>query len=102
MERRVMSGTKLDAATDIRVVVREKYGAIAEGKSCGCGCGCTLDDPSTATAEGAAAVLGQIGYSAEQQAAVPEGANLGLGCGNPLAHAGLMPGETVLDLGSGA
>jgi SAM-dependent methyltransferase len=33
---------------------------------------------------------------------VPEGANLGLGCGNPQAIAGLKPGETVLDLGSGA
>jgi SAM-dependent methyltransferase len=33
---------------------------------------------------------------------VPEGANLGLGCGNPVALASLKPGETVLDLGSGA
>jgi len=33
---------------------------------------------------------------------VPEGANLGLGCGNPQAIAALRPGETVLDLGSGA
>jgi cyclopropane fatty-acyl-phospholipid synthase-like methyltransferase len=35
-------------------------------------------------------------------AAVPAGAALGLGCGNPLAIAGIRPGETVLDLGSGA
>ena len=33
---------------------------------------------------------------------MPEGANLGLGCGNPQAIAALKPGETVLDLGSGA
>jgi len=33
---------------------------------------------------------------------VPEGADLGLGCGNPQAIAALQPGETVLDLGSGA
>jgi arsenite methyltransferase len=32
----------------------------------------------------------------------PEAANLGLGCGNPLAIASLQPGQTVLDLGSGA
>ena len=43
-----------------------------------------------------------LGYSAEEMAAVPEGANLGLGCGNPQAIAALRPGETVLDLGSGA
>jgi SAM-dependent methyltransferase len=44
----------------------------------------------------------ELGYSAEQAATLPEGANLGLGCGNPLAYAEIKPGETVLDLGSGA
>lgn len=77
---------------DIRDVVREKYGEIAEGKRSGCGCGdgCCPD------------VLLTLGYTAAQQAALPEGADLGLGCGNPLAHAAVRPGETVLDLGSGA
>ena len=28
--------------------------------------------------------------------------NLGVGCGNPVSTANLTPGETVLDLGSGA
>jgi SAM-dependent methyltransferase len=42
------------------------------------------------------------GYSVEDTSAVPAGANLGLGCGNPIALASLRPGETVLDLGSGA
>ncbi len=76
---------------DIREVVREKYGEVAEGKRSGC-CGgdCGPD------------VLLTIGYTAEQKAALPEGADLGLGCGNPLAHAAVRPGETVLDLGSGA
>ena len=99
-----MSGTReaIGERDDVRVVVREKYGAIAERRSCGCGCGCSLDDPSKATAEGTSAVLDQIGYTAEQKAAVPEGSNLGLGCGNPLALAAAKPGETVLDLGSGA
>jgi len=80
---------------DIRTIVREKYGAIADGKESGC-CG------STCGCGGGDAVLTEIGYSADQSAAVPEGANLGLGCGNPLAHAGVRTGETVLDLGSGA
>jgi len=44
----------------------------------------------------------QMGYSPEEVQAVPEGADLGLGCGNPQAIAALQPGETVLDLGSGA
>lgn len=45
---------------------------------------------------------GLLGYTEEELAASPEGANLGLGCGNPTAIASLKPGETVLDLGSGA
>ena len=43
-----------------------------------------------------------MGYSEAELAAVPDGANLGLGCGNPQAIAAMQPGETVVDLGSGA
>jgi SAM-dependent methyltransferase len=43
-----------------------------------------------------------LGYSKEDLQCTPQGANLGLGCGNPQALAMLKPGETVLDLGSGA
>ena len=43
-----------------------------------------------------------MGYGGDDLAAVPEGANLGLGCGNPQAIADLLPGEVVVDLGSGA
>lgn len=75
---------------ETRNIVREKYGEMAKaGSSC---CGGTCGGPS----------LSEIGYSAEQAAAVPVGADLGLGCGNPLAYAAVEPGETVLDLGSGA
>jgi ubiquinone/menaquinone biosynthesis C-methylase UbiE len=84
----------LDPSADPRAVVREKYGAVAEGGTCGCGCcGAEADD---------ATALEALGYTAEQRAAIPQGADLGLGCGNPIAHAELEPGETVLDLGSGA
>jgi arsenite methyltransferase len=85
----------------IRQHVREAYGAVARAESAGCcvpstGC-CAPSDPSVAE------LLSRgIGYSAEETSAVPEGANLGLGCGNPQAIAALQPGETVLDLGSGA
>jgi ubiquinone/menaquinone biosynthesis C-methylase UbiE len=48
-------------------------------------------------------VLYDTGYTAEQIALVPaEAANLSLGCGNPTAMAALRPGETALDIGSGA
>ena len=83
----------LAPGSDPRAVVREKYAAVAEGRACGCGCcGAEADDE---------AALAALGYTAEQRAAIPEGADLGLGCGNPIAHADLAPGETVLDLGSG-
>ena len=82
---------------ELRRAVRERYGAIAEGRSAGCcdsDCGC-----SAGSTEG---VLERIGYRAEQIEAIPVESNLGLGCGSPLAHAEVAPGETVLDLGSGA
>lgn len=78
-------------SNETREVVREKYGEMAKAGSSCCGGGSCADD-----------TLGTIGYTAEQAAAIPEGANLGLGCGNPLAYAEVKPGETVLDLGSGA
>ena len=84
----------LAPGSDPRATVREKYAAVAEGGSCGCGC--------CAAEPGDHAALAALGYTDEQRAAVPEGADLGLGCGNPLAHAQLVAGETVLDLGSGA
>ncbi|CAD7945612.1 unnamed protein product [Amoebophrya sp. A120] len=47
------------------------------------------------------AVSRQLGYTDADMAANQE-ANLGLGCGNPRDFAKLLPGETVMDLGSGA
>ena len=42
------------------------------------------------------------GYSADELATVGLDASASLGCGNPTLLADLRPGETVLDLGSGA
>lgn len=84
----------------IRQQVRARYGEIAREDQRGCGCA-----PSCCTPGGgnpAATDAKTLGYSAEDLASVPEGSELGLGCGNPTAIASIQPGETVVDLGSGA
>ena len=75
----------------VHEVVRDRYGEIARQGSIGGCCGPSAGEVAT-----------RIGYDQAALDAAPEGANLGLGCGAPLAHAALRPGETVLDLGSGA
>ncbi len=90
----------------IRTAVRERYGEIASGTkplvaaSTGGTC-CSPASPQTGCC-GADSQARTLGYSEADLAAVPEGSNLGLGCGNPVAIASLQPGQTVLDLGSGA
>lgn len=79
----------------VRQAVQARYGQIAETRGATSCC-------SDATLLTLTEKAHQVGYSAEETSAVPAGANLGLGCGNPLAIAALRPGETVLDLGSGA
>lgn len=86
-------------STDIKSVVKERYGQAAlrvstGGSSC-CGASAATDqhccDPITSKL-----------YDDLQAAQIPEEALLAsLGCGNPTALAQLNPGETVLDLGSG-
>ena len=85
--------------------VRERYGKIATGELSGCSPAAAAPDASAGggccgTAETATSL--QIGYGRSDLAVVPDGANLGLGCGAPVALLELKPGETVLDLGSGA
>jgi arsenite methyltransferase len=84
--------------TDIKEVVRERYGQAAlrvkNGGSTCCGATPVSDsccDPITTNL-----------YDPAQAAQIPEEALLAsLGCGNPTALAQLNPGEVVLDLGSG-
>ena len=85
--------------SELKEMVRARYGGIAAGTLSDC-CGPTCCDASTPS--DANSKSREMGYSADELAAVPEGANLGLGCGNPQAIASIKPGETVVDLGSGA
>lgn len=93
----------LGQTSDLKTVVKEKYGQaalrVADGNtdasccgSSGC-CGATTEawDPITANL-----------YDEGEMAGIPAEALLAsLGCGNPTALAELREGETVLDLGSG-
>ena len=115
-----MKTNLLSDPEEIREFVRARYGAIVEQAATSCGCGPSCCEGEThasvvaKTAEASATCCApsccggeksygeKLGYSAVELAAVPVGADLGLGCGNPLAIAGIRPGETVLDLGSGA
>jgi len=84
--------------TDIKELVRNRYGSIASAASTSC-CAPTA---ASCCAPDVDAKAVKMGYSQAELAAVPEGANLGLGCGNPQAIAALKPGEVLIDLGSGA
>jgi SAM-dependent methyltransferase len=79
--------TNDDLARDI---VRKAYAATAKGsQSC-----CVV--PSSAK-------VSSLSYSAAERAVgEATGSDLGLGCGNPIGLAKLKPGESVIDLGSGA
>jgi len=82
------------SSSQVHEAVREKYGEIArsvgKGGCCGpssCGCG----DPITSNL-----------YSDSETNDLPADAvAVSLGCGNPTALIELLPGQTVLDLGSG-
>lgn len=99
---------------EIKNNVKQNYGAVARGDAGGCGCCgpscCGPDDAEqqqvsaflTTYASDPQSVAKKIGYTDEDLASLPGEANLGLGCGNPGAMARIQPGQTVLDLGSGA
>jgi arsenite methyltransferase len=82
---------------EIKEMVKEKYGAIAnqsktenQSSCCGSTCGCSSVEFSV-MAEDYATLPGYV----------PD-ADLALGCGLPTEFAGIRPGDTVVDLGSGA
>jgi arsenite methyltransferase len=96
-----MMNTETPTSEDLKALVRDRYGAIAQAASadaqatacCAPGCcgGGAPVDTGLAMNESYAQAPGHVAE-----------ADLGLGCGLPWKEARLLPGETVLDLGSGA
>ena len=80
---------------ELKKIVREKYGEIAEKNSSCCGSSasscCNTDDDLTVFSMDYSSLEG---YNPD--------ADLGLGCGLPTEFAKIKKGDTVVDLGSGA
>jgi SAM-dependent methyltransferase len=88
--------TDLGDPDRVRAAVRARYATAAE-QAAGCGCAPSCCDDGLG-----AKVLDMTGDGYGDVAGYVAEADLGLGCGVPTEHAALKPGETVLDLGSGA
>lgn len=86
----------METIDNIKEAVRQKYGEIAlqskevNQSSC-CGSGCCSTEVYNIMSDDYTALNG---YNQD--------ADLGLGCGLPTAFAKIQPGQTVIDLGSGA
>ena len=85
--------------TDVKDIVKEKYGQAALRARAGAGNACCGGSAAT---DGCCDPITSNLYDATQSGEVPDLAmKASLGCGNPTALAELKAGETVLDLGSG-
>ena len=83
----------------IKEKVKERYGKIAlvgNADSC-CMPGSSCCDPGSPMQSAKI-----IGYDERDLEVIPQSSILGLGCGSPTTFADIRPGETVVDLGSGA
>jgi ubiquinone/menaquinone biosynthesis C-methylase UbiE len=82
----------MQTAEELKKIVKEKYGGIAERSTNSCGC-CSGDEEKdySVLAEDYANL---DGYNPD--------ADLQLGCGLPTKYAMIREGDTVVDLGSGA
>ena len=87
-------------SSEIKSVVKERYGRAARSVAEGAKGSCCATERSAASCC-ADPITGNL-YDAGETEQLPEAALLAsLGCGNPTALAELKPGEVVLDLGSG-
>jgi arsenite methyltransferase len=88
--------------SDLRSMVRERYGAIADQ-----GGGCCTPTTTSGCCGGATGDVIQLDsiaalYEDPDVESLPAGVtDLSLGCGDPVTLASLQPGQTVLDLGAG-
>jgi 2-polyprenyl-3-methyl-5-hydroxy-6-metoxy-1,4-benzoquinol methylase len=83
---------------EVQQIVKEKYGQAALRVFAGAS-SCCAGAPASA---GSCSAITSDLYDSAEANEIPEAAlRASLGCGNPTALAELMPGETVLDLGSG-
>jgi arsenite methyltransferase len=80
--------------TSIKSYVRSHYAEIAKNAGSCC-------EPSSSCCGESAPVNRLVDYG-DLAIELIDGADLGLGCGMPTKDAGIRPGDTVLDLGSGA
>lgn len=83
-------------ASDLKLIVQEKYGKIAATDSASSGGGCCT--PGCCSPEG----ISTFNDSYDHLDGYVPGADLNLGCGIPVESAFIRPGDRVLDLGSGA
>jgi ubiquinone/menaquinone biosynthesis C-methylase UbiE len=82
-------------STDVKEIVKEKYGEIATKSTSSCGCGCGSSNNKIVDYTIMSDDYKNVeGYVAD--------ADLNLGCGMPTEYAAIKKGDTVVDLGSGA
>lgn len=104
-------GEKEIGKSDIKEAVRERYARAIQGPSTSC-CSPAPSQPVhvknsccgpavTETMKGS--LVKSAGYGEQELGRLPADAvQNSFGCGNPLAFAGVTPGQVVLDIGSGA
>lgn len=94
----------MQTAEELKTIVKEKYGAIAQQGNIGC---CTPGNGGALTQQASTGCCGteSSSFLSPDYARVEgyyAGADLGLGCGLPTQLANITEGDVVLDLGSGA
>ncbi|MFO7595677.1 MAG: arsenite methyltransferase [Desulfocurvibacter africanus] len=86
---------------DVREDVSRAYADALRRSKAGTGGGCCGGSGCCGSAGSFGTLAVAAGYGEEREA-YRDAAASSFGCGNPLAFSGVQPGQTVLDLGSGA